>query len=61
MLRRTLTDEKQMEKIKKHAAAVPGLGDALKLWDYREVWQVHESLEFVNRSINNLKLVPDSF
>lgn len=54
-----ISDEAQLEKIRKHAA--PVLGSALKLWDYREVWKIHESLEFVNQSINKLKLVPDGF
>jgi len=56
-----VSDENQLEKIKKHAATVQGLGDSLKVWNYQEVWKVHESLEYVNTSINNLKLVPDSF
>lgn len=56
-----VSDEKQLEKIRKHAASVRDLGESLRLWDYREVWKVYESLEFVNSSINNLKLVPDGF
>lgn len=55
-----VSDKVQIEKIKKHSAAVPGL-ENLKYWDYEEVLEVHESLEFVNTSINKLKLVPDSF
>lgn len=56
-----VSDAKQIEKIKKHSASVPGLSDKLKFWDYKEVWKVHESLEFAYGAINNLKLVPDSF
>lgn len=56
-----VSDEKQLEKIKKHAADVPGLGDVLKIWDYLEVLKVHDSLEFVNTSINKLNLVPEGF
>lgn len=55
-----VSDKKQIEKIKKHSATIKGLED-LKYWDYEEVIQVHESLEFVNTSINKLKLVPDGF
>jgi hypothetical protein len=55
-----VSDKEQIEKIKKHSATIKGLED-LKYWDYEEVIQVHESLEFVNASINQLKLVPDGF
>jgi len=55
-----VSDKKQIEKISKHAADVPGLKD-IKFWDYEEVIQVHESLEFVNASINKLNLVPEGF
>ena len=56
-----VTDKKQMEKIRKHVEGVKDLRDKLKLWDYREVLEVHESLEFVNESINQLGLVADGF
>lgn len=55
-----VSDKVQIEKIRKHAADVPGLSN-IKFWDYEEVLQVHESLEFVNTTINKLKLVPDGF
>lgn len=55
-----VSDKTQIEKIKKHSANVRDL-ENIKFWDYEEVIQVHESLEFVNTSINKLKLVPDSF
>jgi hypothetical protein len=55
-----VSDKHQIEKIKKHAADIQGLGN-LKFWDYEEVIEVHESLEFVNTTINKLKLVPDGF
>ncbi|MCF8232898.1 MAG: hypothetical protein K9J27_12000 [Bacteroidales bacterium] len=55
-----VSDKEQIEKIKKHASDVPGLKD-MKFWDYEEVIQVHESLEFVNTSINKLNLVPEGF
>jgi len=56
-----VSDKKQLEKIEKHAAGVPGLNDKLKYWDYEEVLRVHESLSSVNESINSLGLVPVGF
>lgn len=56
-----VTYKKQMEKIRNHVEGVKDLRDKLKLWDYQEVLEVHESLEFVNGSINQLGLVPDGF
>ena len=50
-----------MIQIKSHAAGVPSLGDKLKSWDYLEVLKVHESLEAVNQTINQLGLVPAGF
>jgi len=56
-----VSDKEQLEKIKDHADGVKGLRDKLKLWDYKEVLNVHENLEYVNESINKLDLVPDGF
>lgn len=56
-----VSDAKQLEVIKKHAANVGDLGSKLKYWDYKNVLQVSESLEFVNQSINELELVPAGF
>ncbi len=56
-----VSDKNQLETIKKHAFDVSDLKDKLKYWDYEEVLRVHESLEFVNSSINKLELVPESF
>lgn len=56
-----VSDAAQIEKIKRHAADVNDLRGRLKFWDYQEVLKVHESLSYVNESINNLGLVPDSF
>ena len=56
-----VSDLPQLEKIKSHALDVKELRDKLKYWDYEEVSKVHESLEFVNASINNLGLVPQGF
>ncbi|BEG99201.1 hypothetical protein [Bacteroides sedimenti] len=52
-----VTDQKQIEKIKKEISAL-SINGKVKFWDYTEVLKVHESLQFVNESINNLGLVP---
>lgn len=56
-----VSDARQLEKIKKHAAGVSGMGGKLRFWDYEEVLQVHSSLEGVNEAINKLGLVPQGF
>lgn len=56
-----VSDKKQIEIIKKHAYDVKDLRDKLKYWDYESVLKVHESLELVNASINELGLVPQGF
>ncbi|MGA2302246.1 MAG: hypothetical protein ABSG77_16310 [Candidatus Acidiferrum sp.] len=56
-----VSDSAQLERIKKHASAVKGLGDKLKYWDYREVLKVYESLQAVYEAINKLGLVPQGF
>lgn len=56
-----VSDEAQIEKIRKHAAGVPGLKEKLRYWDYTDVLATHESLEGVNQSINALGLVPQGF
>ena len=56
-----VSDEKQLEIIKKHALDVKDLKDKLRYWDYEEISKVHESLEFVNDRINSLGLVPQGF
>lgn len=52
-----VTDEKQIERIKKEITALPINGE-VKFWNYEEVLRVHESLQYVNESINKLTLVP---
>lgn len=54
-----VTDRKQIEKIKKEIASLP-IKEDVKFWDYEEVLRIYESLQFVNESINNLGLVPQS-
>jgi hypothetical protein len=56
-----VSDRVQLETIRGHAEDVKELRDKLRYWDYREVLQVHESMEFVNSSINKLGLVPEGF
>lgn len=55
-----VTDQKQIESIKKEVATLP-LKNDIRYWDCEEVLRVHEALQFVNESINNLNLVPKSF
>lgn len=56
-----VSDKEQLERIKKHAWDVKDLRDKLKYWDYEEISKVHENLEYVNSTINNLELVPQGF
>lgn len=55
-----VTDQKQIEKIKKEVATL-SVKDEVKYWDYEEILKVHESLQFANESINNLGLIPLGF
>lgn len=52
-----VTDDKQIEKIKKEVSSLP-IKNEIKYWNYEEVLRIYESLLFVNESINNLGLVP---
>lgn len=56
-----VSDEKQIEKIKKDAKGIHSIEAKLKTWDYTEVMEMHDCLERSNEIINNLGLVPDSF
>ena len=56
-----VSDREQLEKIKGEAEDVKELRDKLKYWDYENILRVHEGLEFVNASINELGLVPEGF
>ncbi len=56
-----VSDKQQIETITKRASSVKDLRDKLKCWDYESVLKVHESLELVNASINELGLVPQGF
>lgn len=56
-----VSDNKQLESIRKHASGLQGLKDKLKYWDYEEVLTVYENLAFVHESINKLQLVPSDF
>jgi 8-oxoguanine DNA glycosylase-like protein len=56
-----VSDVVQIEKIKKHSAAIHQLSSKLKCWDYQEVLRIHEALASVNESINRLGLVPQGF
>ena len=56
-----VSDEKQIEKIKKESKGIHSIETKLKTWDYTEVMEMHDCLERANEIINNLGLVPDSF
>lgn len=56
-----VSDEEQIEKIKKEANGVRDIETKLKTWNYKEVIEMHDCLERSNEIINNLGLVPDSF
>jgi hypothetical protein len=43
------------------AAGVAGLKDKVNYWDYQQVLEVHEALEFISDAINALDLVPQGF
>jgi hypothetical protein len=55
-----VTDQEQIAKIQKEIAALP-IKDEVKFWDYTDVLQVHESLQFANESINKLGLIPSGY
>lgn len=52
-----VTNQKQIEKIKREISSL-SISTEVRFWDYEEVLRIHESLQFVNESINNLDLVP---
>lgn len=56
-----VSDKLQLEKIERHAMDLPNLNDKLKYWNYEEILNVHENLEYVNGCINQLELVPEGF
>lgn len=56
-----VSDEKQIEKIKRESKGIQAIEFKLKTWDYQEVMEMHDCLERSNEIINNLGLVPDSF
>lgn len=57
----SVSDEKQIEKIKRESKGIQAIESKLKTWDYTEVMEMHDCLERSNEIINNLGLVPDSF
>ena len=56
-----VSDQHQIEKIRKEVAGIKEIKDDIKYWDYTEVLKIHDSMQFVNESINNLGLVPSGF
>ena len=55
-----VSDEAQLVKIKKESEEINNLRD-LKLWDYKDVLKVYDSLNNAMSSINKLGLVPKGF
>ncbi|OCA03797.1 hypothetical protein [Akkermansia glycaniphila] len=53
-----VSDSRQIEKIKRETAALRDIRERLICWDYTEVLKVHESLQYINETINTLGLVP---
>ena len=56
-----VSDEKQIEKIKRESKGIRDIESKLKTWNYIEVMEMHDCLERSNEIINNLGLVPESF
>ena len=56
-----VSDENQIEKIKKESRGIQAIESKIKTWNYKEVMEMHDCLERSNEIINNLGLVPDSF
>lgn len=56
-----VSDEKQIEKIKRESKGIRDIETKLKTWNYTEVMEMHDCLERSNEIINNLGLVPESF
>ena len=56
-----VSDEMQIEKIRKEVKGIQSIENKLKTWNYKEVIEMHDCLERSNEIINNLGLVPDSF
>jgi predicted transcriptional regulator len=56
-----VSDAEQIEAIKKKVNTLPVIREKLRYWDYKDVLEVHEKLEYVISSIINLDLVPKGF
>jgi hypothetical protein len=56
-----VSDTPQLAKIKEQCDSFHELGNKLRLWDFREVLEVHDALSVANEKINTLQLVPQGF
>lgn len=54
-----VTDEFQIERIKKDISSLSHIRDEVKFWNYKDVIATHTSLTSAMESINGLGLVPD--
>ena len=52
-----VTDEAQIEKIKKEIASLPQIRDEVKFWNYKDVIATHTSLTSAMESINGFAKV----
>jgi len=44
-----ISDSKQLENFEDHTDDVTGLGDKLKLWDYKVELDIHKTLSMLTR------------
>ena len=51
----------QLAKIEEQCESFHELKNKLRLWDFREVLEVHDALSVANERINKLQLVPQGF
>lgn len=51
-----MSDEKQIEKLKKEAKGIRNIETKLKTWDYTEVMEMHDCLERSNEIINKFQI-----
>ena len=56
-----VSDEPQLAKIREQCKTFHELQNKLRLWDFREVLEVHDALSVANERINKLQLVPQGF
>lgn len=53
-----VSDQAQLEKIRKEVSGMREIADEIKYWDYLDVLRTYDALQSVNETINKLGLVP---